>query len=184
MITSNALGHFSYARAGLDVLGEKDKIQALENAMRTISNAYPGSGVRKPRGLTHCPATSLVKIEDGEISPLRETSPFTGYTPDHYQGYFHTDHLIPSAFFRAERDPKELATFDELSFRYIFDATADPRDHAELMVGVEAGWYEVGRNLDRLPEFANPEKTKGLSEIARGRLEHWLRKRLEERLTS
>jgi hypothetical protein len=184
MITSNALGHFTYARSELDVLCEKDKTQALENAMRTISNAYPGLGAKKPRGLTHCPATSLVMIKEGEVSPLRETSSFKGYSPDHYQGYFHTDHLIPSAFFHAERDPKELPTFDNLSFRYIFDPVADPRDHAELMVGVEAGWYEVGRNMDRLPAFANPERTTGLSEIARGRLEDWLRKRLAERLSS
>jgi len=183
MITSNALGHFAYARPGLDVLAEKDKVLNLENAMRTISNAFPGPGGRKPRGLVHCPATWLARRKEGEASPLRETSAFNNCSPDHYGGYFHTDHLIPSAFFRKERDPKDLATFDNLSFRYIFDAVADPMDHAELMVGIDAGWYEVRRSMDRLPNYADPEKTGALSEVARGRLEQWLNSRLEKRLT-
>lgn len=183
MITSNALGHFAYARPGLDVLEEKDKVLNLENAMRTISNAFPGADGRKPRGLTHCPATWLTKLTEGESSPLRDTSAFKSYSPDHYEGYFHTDHLIPSAFFRKERDPKNLATFDNLSFRYIVDAAADPADHAELMVGIDAGWYEVRRSMDRLPGFADPENTGPFSEVSRGRLEQWLRRRLEERVS-
>ena len=182
MATSNALGHFAYARPGLDALGDKEKVGHLENAMRTISNAFPGLNRRKPRGLKHCPATWLVTRKEGESSPLRETSPFKDYSPDHYQGYFHTDHLIPSGFFRKERDPKNLKAYDELSFRYIFDGDADPVDHAELMVGVEAGAYEVRRNMDRLPAFADPERTGAMSDAVRGRLEQWLVKRLAERL--
>jgi len=183
MTTSNALGHFAYARQGLDTLGDKEKAGHLENAMRTIGNAFPGPDGRKPRGLVHCPATWLVKSEDGETSPLRDTSPFKVYSPDHYQGYFNTDHLIPSAFFREERDPKDLKVFDDLSLRYIFDGAADPAGHAELMAGIEAGAYEVRRNMDRLPEFADPERTGAMSDVVRGRLEQWLSKRLAERLT-
>jgi hypothetical protein len=182
MTTSNALGHFAYARPALDALGDREKLGHLENAMRTIGNAYPGPGGRKPRGLVHCPATWLVKAKDDDASPLKETSPFRGYSTDHYQGYFHTDHLIPSAFFRKERDPKDLKTFDDLSFRYIFDGTADPADHAELMAGVEAGSYEVKRNMDRLPDFADPERLGAMSDKIKGRLGQWLQKRLEERM--
>lgn len=182
MTTSNALGHFAYARQGLETLGDKEKLGHLENAMRTIGNAFPGPDGRKPRGLVHCPATWLVKMKEGEVSPLRETSPFRAYSSDHYQGYFHTDHLIPSAFFRKERDPKDLKTFDDLSFRYIFDGATDPSDHAELMVGIEAGSYEVRRNMDRLPDFADPERTGVMSSVVRGRLEDWLKKRLDKRL--
>lgn len=40
MITSNALGHFEYYRNGEGTLGEKEKTHALDNAMRTINNAY------------------------------------------------------------------------------------------------------------------------------------------------
>ena len=119
MITSNALGHFTYARLSTKILSEKDKLLALENAMRTISNAFPGSGKPRPRGIQHCPATSLVRISPSEVSPLRETSPFRAYSPDHYSGFFHTDHLIPSVFFREERDPQELVSYDNLSLRYI-----------------------------------------------------------------
>src|SRR6266568_2326193 len=106
------------------------------------------------------------------VQPIKD-SPFKGYSSDHYQGYFHTDHLIPFVFFRKEREPKDLKTFDDLSFGYIFDGTADPADHAELMVGIEAGSYEVRRNMDRLPDFADPERSGIMSEVVRGRLEQW-----------
>ncbi len=60
MITSNALGHFTYARTASATLSEKDLSLALESAMRTISNAFPAMEKRKPRGLRHCPATNLI----------------------------------------------------------------------------------------------------------------------------
>jgi hypothetical protein len=100
MITSNALGHFIYSRSGTANIQEKEKILALEHAMRTINNAYRGPSRGK---IKHCPATFLLPIKDGEISPLREGSEFRKYSADHYQGYFHTDHLIPSVFFTKER---------------------------------------------------------------------------------
>ena len=181
MATSNALGHFAYARPGLEELTENDKARALEHAMRTIGNAFPGPGARRPRGLTHCPATWLVKAVDGEGAPLKSTSPLSSYSPDHYQGYFHTDHLIPSVFFRKDRDPKDLARYDNLSFRYIFDGDADPTDHAELMVGTPATWYEVRRNMDRLPAFADPEKTTDMTLKMQGGLGQWLDARMAER---
>ena len=103
--------------------------------------------------------------------------------PDHYQGYFHTDHLIPSAFFQPERDPKKLNHYENLSLRYIFDPAGDPQDHAELMTGVNATWYEVRRNIDRLPDFVNPEKHPAdFSPPIRARLARWLEDRLKNRL--
>ena len=182
MITSNALGHFVYSRNKGAALQEKDKLLALEHAMRTISNAYVGPGEKKSRRLRHCPATHLVPRADGETSPLRAASEFSKYSPDHYQGYFHTDHLIPSAFFSLERDPKTLEHYENLSLRYIFDPTVDPQDHAELMTGVSASWYDVRRNLDRLPDFVNPEKKSDFSEPVRARLARWLEERLKDRL--
>ena len=104
MITSNALGHFVHSRNIAAMLEDKEKIQALEHAMRTIGNAHRSTGRGK---LKHCPATFLIPIGNGENTPLREGSDFRKYSPDHYQGYFHTDHLIPSVFFskgkRSER---------------------------------------------------------------------------------
>ena len=40
MITSNALGHFVLSRAQPGPLQDRDKLGALESAMRTIHNAY------------------------------------------------------------------------------------------------------------------------------------------------
>ncbi len=179
MVTSNALGHFIYSRTGTAILQEKEKISALEHAMRTINNAYRGPA----RGrLKHCPATFLLPIKDGETSPLREGSDFRKYSADHYHGYFHTDHLIPSVFFTKERDPKELKLYDDLTFRYIFDPTADANEHADLMTGVDATWYEAKRNMDRLPDYADPETEATFSEKTKGRLALWLEQRLTERL--
>jgi hypothetical protein len=180
MITSNALGHFVYSRAKKPVLEDKDKVWALENAMRTIGNAYAGN--RRSRSVRLCPATYLIPIPEGETSPLRETSEFRKYSPDHYEGYFHTDHLIPSVFFEKESNLKEAKHYDNLTFRYIFDAQADPKDHAELMTGIEATWYDVRRNMDRLPDFANPEKQEELSDKFRGKLKNWLESRLKARI--
>jgi hypothetical protein len=177
MITSNALGHFTYVRQRISELADKDRLWALENAMRTIGNAAPGSD--SPR-IKHCPATRLVPRTETEPSPLRESSDFRPFSCRHYAGFFHTDQLIPSAFFRSERDPKHLDKFEDLSFNYIWDKNSDA-DHDELVAGVPATWYEVRRNLDRLPDFANPESTDGYPESQRARLARWLEERLAER---
>lgn len=182
MITSNALGHFVYSRAGSSIMQEKDKVQALENAMRTINNAYKGSLRRKGAKLKHCPATFLIPLEEGASSPLRETSDFRKYSPEHYQGYFHTDHLIPSVFFTKDKNPKSLKLYEDLTFRYIYDPLVDPSEHAELMTGVQATWYDVRRNMDRLPAFADPESIAELSPVIRGKLATWLDQRLKERV--
>ena len=182
MITSNALGHFVYSRAGVAKLQDKERTAALENAMRTINNAFTGASGKKSGKLKHCPATHLIPIREGETSPLRGTSDFRKFSPDHYEGYFHTDHLIPSVFFTKDRDPKSLKLYDNLTFRYIYDPSADPQEHGELITGIEANWYDVKRNMDRLPDFADPEKSSSFSPAIRGRLAKWLDQRLKDRL--
>jgi hypothetical protein len=182
MITSNALGHFELFRNSEGLIGDKEKAHALDNAMRTIKSAYGND--KKRRGLDHCPATRLVPRAEGEVTPIRETSDLHNYSPSHYEGFFHTDHLIPSVFFSRDRDPKELALYDDLSLQYIYDSVGDPIDHKELMTGTEATWYDVKRNLDRLPEFVDPEKTALLTGAQRGRLVRWLEGRFKERLVS
>jgi hypothetical protein len=132
--------------------------------------------------LAHCPATRLVPLAEGELTPIRESSDLHKHSPSHYEGFFHTDHLIPSIFFSKERDPKELPLYDNLSLQYIYDPAGDPDDHKELMMGSETTWYDVKRNLDRLPDFVDPEKTTLLTGPQRGRLVRWLEGRLKERL--
>lgn len=180
MITSNALGHFEYYRNGEGTIGEKEKTHALDNAMRTINNAYGND--KKRRGLAHCPATRLLPLAEGEATPIRESSDLHKYSPSHYEGFFHTDHLIPSAFFSKEMDPKDLRRYDNLSLQYIYDPVGDPEDHKELMTGAEATWYDIKRNMDRLPDFVDPEKTGLLTGAQRGRLVRWLEERLRNRL--
>jgi hypothetical protein len=183
MITSNALGHFLYSRSRKVTLEDTEKAWALENAMRTINNAYGGPSQEIRARLKHCPATFLIPAKEGEESPIRPTSDLRKYSPDHYEGYFHTDHLIPSIYFHKDRDPKVVKKYDDLTLRYIFDPKASPSEHAELTTGVQVdGWYEVKRSMDRLPPFADAEKTTTLSDSVRGRLKQWVEKRLSERL--
>jgi hypothetical protein len=42
MITSNAIGHFTYARENKCELADREKFQALSMAMNTINSAWPG----------------------------------------------------------------------------------------------------------------------------------------------
>jgi hypothetical protein len=181
MITSNALGHFMYARSTKPALEVSDFTWALENAMRTISNAQ-----RQPSGaktkFAHCPATFLVKREGSDSSPLKPTSQFADFSPNHYEGYFNTDHLIPSAFFQKERDPKDLNRYRDLSLQYIYDPIADPKGHTELMAGIPVTWYDVKRDMDRLPYFVDPERTSKLDRSTRGRLAGWLEDRIRSRV--
>ncbi len=37
--------------------------------------------------------------------------------------------------------------------------------------------------MDRLPDFADPERSGIMSEVVRGRLEQWLERRLAERMS-
>jgi len=182
MITSNALGHFMYSRTVKTVLDETTKLWALENAMRTINNAYRGPQGRRVQRYKHCPATFLVNSAEGEKSPLPQTSDFRRYSADHYEGFFHTDHLIPSVYFHKEADPAKLPLYENLTFRYIYDSTSDPEEHAELMTGAKTTWYDVKRNIDRLPSFADPEKVSGFPLPLRARLARWLAERLQARL--
>lgn len=180
MITSNALGHFVYVRSKKGSLDSQTCVSALDQAMRTIANAEknPSGGKTK---FSHCPATFLVPRQDPEPNPLRPTSEFVNTSSRHYAGYFHTDHLIPSVFFQKDRDPRSLPRYDDLSFQYIHDASGDPEGHAELMLGTPAKWYDVKRNMDRIPQFADPEAVGLLDHETRGRLSSWLEERIRSR---
>jgi len=180
MITSNALGHDVYSRNGRAAIDEAKKLEALEQAMRTINNAYKEKPSKRAGALTHCPATFLV-ARGAETCPVVKKD-VAGYATDHYEGYFHTDHLLASAFFQEDRDPKNLPLYQDLSLKYIYDAKADPLDHADLMQGSDATWYDVKRNIDRLPRFSDPETIVSLTPKLEGQLKHWAAQRLKERM--
>ncbi len=141
MITSNALGHFTYARGNKTELTDREKVQALQQAMHTINNAYRGP-TKPSKPYKHCPATALVPAAAEGTSPLAPSSSFCAYSPDRYQGFFHTDHLIPSVFFQKDKDPAALISYDSLSLQYIWNGTAEPEDHRDLMTGDSATCYD------------------------------------------
>jgi hypothetical protein len=180
MITSNALGHFTSARGRKIELTDRDKVQAFQQAMHTISNAYLGPA-KPARPYKHCPATALVPATAGVPSPLPASSNFCASSPDRYRGFFHTDHLIPSVFFQKEKDPVDLRSYEDLSLRYIWDGIAEPQDHRDLMTGEPTTWYDVRRNMDRLPDWVNPETTPVYTTQLRAQLGSWLDQRLRER---
>jgi len=180
MITSNALGHDLYSRSGRSQIDDAKKLEAVEQAMRTINNAYREKPSKKAGALKHCPATFLVPKGTNAEPVLKRD--LADYSADHYEGYFHTDHLLPSVFFQKERDPKNLKLYQDLSLRYIFDSKGDPEDHKQLVAGVEANWYEIKRNLDRLPEFCDPEAVSELTPKMQGKLKTWAAQRLKDRM--
>lgn len=183
MVTSNALGHLINvtARGTAGGVGVADYAAALENAMRTIGNAYRPTTAVGRRALPHCPATKLV-ADEGAGSPLKQSSPVAQYSAQRYEGFFNTDYLIPSVFFQDARDPANIPSYPDLSFGYIWDATSDPVDHKELVVGIPARPYEVRANMARLPSFGSPESTEPFDNKARRGLRNWLAKQLRERL--
>ena len=89
--------------------------------------------------------------------------------------------MIPSVFFQKDRDPKVLKQYRDLSLQYIYDSAADPKGHAELMAGIPVAWYDVKRDMDRLPDFVDPERTSKLDRSTRGRLVGWLEDRILKR---
>jgi hypothetical protein len=180
MITSNALGHFVLSRSPTRTMGPKEKVTALENAMRTINNAFVPA--RKTTALKHCPATRLLLRTATEATPVAEKSDLSRFFAAGYTGFFHTDHLIPSVFFHPERDHPDIQSYEGLDLNYIFDAKTDPKTHAELMTGEPATWYEIRQNMNRLPSFVDPEQTGELTEKQRGKLTQWADERLNARL--
>ena len=168
MITSNALGHFIHCRArGKD----PDKVSALKQAMQTILNAYRPAR-RKRRGL---PATWLVNRKKSEVSPLANHAAFGPYSAGAYQGYFHTDHLIPAAYFE-DRAPTRV--YEDLDFTYIYDE-ANP-EHAELTSGDPADLYTVKKEV-WLPEGKNLASDFTFDRAERVEAYKWLESRLWDR---
>ena len=152
MITSNALGHYMHC---LTSGPEPDRKKALKQAMMTIQNAH----LSKSRRLRQ-PATELVARPQGEPTSLSGTT-FEEFSARRYQGYFHTDHLIPSVFFQKGQPTSH---FEDLGLAYIHDKSED--DYAELMGGESTNAYTVrrevwvpdGKDLMRDFSFEKPER--------------------------
>lgn len=123
---------------------KRSKVAPSRKAVIEQDNVGPRNdtlgGIEEDRiveGLTYFPATPPVARAAGEESQIRENSDPHSYSPSHYHGFFHTDHLVPSVFFSKKRDHKEMKLYDDLSFRNIYDPVGDPQDHKELMTGAD-----------------------------------------------
>jgi len=106
------------------------------------------------RRTKHCPATFLLSKRRGKLPGSEKGC--HGIAPDHYDGYFNTDHLLPSVFFQEARDPKDIPLYQNLDLKYI-----TMERQTEGPCGIDAG--ERGdlvrgkRNLDRLPRSVDAE---------------------------
>ena len=103
----------------------------------TIGNSHRGRG----KGI-RSPATSLLPRPTNEASPLANDPTHRGLSARQYKGWFHTDHLVPSAFFE---DSQPSVEYGDLDFSYIHDPATS--DHAELMAGQPATGYEIRRDV-------------------------------------
>jgi hypothetical protein len=54
--------------------------------------------------------------------------------------------------------------------------------HADLMLGSAASWFDVKRNIDRLPRAVNPETVATLTPKMEGQLKNWAAERLKQRM--
>ncbi len=163
MITSNALGHFMHC---MTAEPEPDRKRALKQAMMTIQNAHC-SGNKRLRQ----PATELVPREEVEVTPLEGTL-FDRFSPLRYRGYFHTDHLIPSVFFRKEQ-PTHV--YEDLGLAYMYDQ--DEEDYAELMEGEVTNAYTV-RSEVWLPDAKDLARDFSFEKAERDEAHRWLESRL------
>jgi hypothetical protein len=153
MITCNALGQFMH---GQNPAGPPDTRRALKQAFMTIQNAFM-SGSRRLRQ----PTTCLEPRPPDEPSPLESDPTYGQFSARRYRGWFHTDHLIPSAFFSESQPGHE---YRDLDFSYIHDPAAE--DHVELIAGEPATPYEARRevwvpdNKDMFKDFSfeRPER--------------------------
>ena len=90
----------------------------------TIQNAHHAGSLRLRHG-----------DRVGSTSRSRRANPVSGTTFDQfsarrYEGYFHTDHLIPSVFFQKGQP---TSRFRDLGLAYMHDMSEE--DYAELMGG-------------------------------------------------
>jgi hypothetical protein len=138
MISTNSIGHYAFRHANPRIcqLGNPHLSRVLTTAMDTISEAYRGSG----EPVAPLPATRLKPTEDG-------------FDKANYEGYYHTDHLVPSVYFNPaiSASPADLRLYTDLDFTYIWDDTSPY--HSSLIAGVNTARQEVMRAVLDYPDY-------------------------------
>jgi hypothetical protein len=106
---------------------------ALKFAMMTINGAQPTiSG----------PATCLRKLPPDEYQRLNPKCPFSQIPPklqsmDYtaYLGWYHTDAVVPSDYFRPDVERPKDVVQKELNFTYLFDDSIENPDFEIMGLG-------------------------------------------------
>jgi len=129
--TARELGLPDEKRGGsrIDSLG-----RALQVAMQTINSASEGiSG--KATELVPSPAdTANLPVQK---CPVELSAALEGKNYCWYKGYYHTDHTLPRAYFRADVDrPADVEPIEPLDFTYLFDDSVDNPAFRTMGAGV------------------------------------------------
>jgi len=101
---------------------------ALELAMKTIRNAATTVSGK---------ATLLIPTSEGRgaVCPFKLPDDLAGFSAGDYKGYYHTDHTVPSSYFRLDVErPRDLPLLD-LDFTYLFRKSADNPDFETMGFG-------------------------------------------------
>lgn len=117
LFTMNPVGHMAHVLLQKERPGAEQREQllnwALPVAMLTIRTAsrgkFPGSRLLVSSNLNppFCP---------------RSFSKLAGFDWNNYAGAFHTDHTLPTSFFRPDENrPQELADHEDLDFTYLHE---------------------------------------------------------------
>jgi len=136
-LSMNSVGHMVHASANwpMDGAGKnapkpKTLGEALRLAMQTISLAKDAcSGV----------ATWLLERKEGDACPHADDtwpSGIKGKERRNYEGWYHTDHTIPSPYFALDIErPAAVTDPHNLDFSYLWDDSDDNPDHQTMGLG-------------------------------------------------
>lgn len=109
----------------------QDLETALIYAMRTISGAADAISGK---------ATNLITLQSDESSllphcPVRLPSDLIGKNHCYYEGYYHTDHTLPSSYFREEVERPSYISSQTLDLTYLFNDELDNPDYINAGAG-------------------------------------------------
>jgi hypothetical protein len=143
----NSVGHMARTLAERERVKDPDRARhfdevpreklvywALPKAMKTIGPPHPGSS----RGTWLAPHGSFE--EDKEPPNFEQRERYFGdlasFSPNRYQGLYHTDHTVPTPYFdEALWKREDLKVRDDLYFTYLHDL--DDQDYQSMGLGVE-----------------------------------------------
>jgi len=149
-LSVNSVGHLvraSAVREAVAAIGEaagtivddgtpsniKSLPKALEIAMRTIHEAQLVGGQRATELLPR-PGDLGAPRYQGEDIIVK--APYDQYDHREYSGHYHTDHTIPSCYFRPDVSRSVALPTHVLDFTYLYDESPENVDHLTMGRGI------------------------------------------------